>query len=93
VCEYVTSVSFLQAFLKRALAAYHSALVKRPILTKSVTSAIIGAFGDLLAAWKMGGKRNLRRTLSFFIYCGITGPLYHWWYGFLERRVKLTGPK
>jgi hypothetical protein len=71
------------------LALYHDCLVQRPITTKALTSAIISALGDLLATWKGGSPRNLRRTLAFFIYGGaVTGPVCHYWYGFLEQRLK-----
>ncbi len=63
--------------------------MQRPIATKALTSAIISALGDLLATWKGGSPRNLRRTLAFFIYGGaVTGPVCHFWYGFLEEKLK-----
>lgn len=79
---------------KRLLHAYHTSLTERPLATKAATSAIIAALGDTLASWK-SGKRNLRRTLAFFLFGGcITAPILHWWYGVLERvsaRLKLQG--
>jgi hypothetical protein len=81
--------------LKRVLALYHDCLVQRPITTKALTSAIISALGDLLATWKGGSPRNLRRTLAFFVFGGaVTGPVCHYWYGFLEAKLKrLQGAK
>lgn len=74
---------------KRLLALYHDCLVQRPIATKAATSALISALGDLLATWKGGSPRNSRRTLAFFLFGGaVTGPVCHYWYGFLEARLK-----
>jgi hypothetical protein len=79
--------SLFQTQTKRLLAAYHSALVHRPLATKALTSAIISALGDILASFK--GRRNLRKTLSFFLFGGvIVGPLFHFWYAALERICK-----
>lgn len=71
------------------MALYDDALVRRPIATKALTSAVIAALGDLLATWKGGSPKNLRRTLAFFVFGGaVTGPACHFWYGFLEAKLK-----
>lgn len=87
---------FIQSDLKRLLGAYHHSLVTHPLATKAVTSALISALGDILASSGSGGRgRSGRRTLGFFLFGGlITGPVCHYWYGFLERHVKgLQGAK
>ena len=69
--------------------SYRTALEEKPLQTKAITSAIIAALGEIIATSTSGRKRNLRRTISFFIYGGaITGPVFHWWYGWLERKCK-----
>ncbi|KAM3574443.1 hypothetical protein VYU27_003641 [Nannochloropsis oceanica] len=80
----------LKGELKRLIGAYHNSLVSRPLATKAVTSALISALGDVLASSGRAGRgRNGKRTLGFLLFGGlITGPVCHYWYGFLERHVK-----
>ncbi|EWM30595.1 peroxisomal membrane protein 2 [Nannochloropsis gaditana] len=93
ICTFPAS---MKAELKRLLRAYHHCLVTRPVLTKALTSAVISALGDILASSGKGGRgRSGRRTLGFFLFGGlVTGPLCHYWYGLLEKKVRgLQGGK
>lgn len=74
---------------KALLKNYHAALNRNPLRTKMITSAIIATLGEIIATSLSKRKRDLRRTLAFLIYGGaITGPVFHWWYGWLERTCK-----
>lgn len=80
---------------KNAFASYNSCLASKPLLTKAITSAIIGILGDLIASYKKG--RSFKRTFVFALYGGVvTGPLFHWWYKTLDlvcNKYKMQGKK
>ena len=64
--------------------SYLSALANRPVLTKSITAAIITAIGDLLAQQIQFGKllslpRLLSFTLSGFVFVGPSVSLWYKW--------------
>ena len=74
---------------KMLLKSYHTSLTRKPLQTKIITSAIIATLGEIIATNRSQRKRDLRRTFAFLIYGGaITGPVFHWWYGWLERTCK-----
>ncbi|EQC41422.1 hypothetical protein, variant [Saprolegnia diclina VS20] len=68
---------------------YQAALQKRPLQTKAITSAAMGAFGEIVAhglKHKSLQGLSLQRILAFALYSGgITAPVMHAWYGFLEQ--------
>ncbi|KAI0120412.1 hypothetical protein BJ170DRAFT_710003 [Xylariales sp. AK1849] len=73
---------------------YQRKLAARPLLTSSVTTAILFATGDITAQQlveKKGlEKHELARTGRMFLYGGfIFGPAATTWFGFLQRRVVL----
>ncbi|PHH67067.1 hypothetical protein CDD81_4462 [Ophiocordyceps australis] len=77
---------------------YNARLAARPMLTQSVTTAILFATGDITAQQlveKRGAaKHDLVRTGRMALYGGcIFGPVATTWFGFLARRVRLPNPK
>ncbi|XP_041079062.1 peroxisomal membrane protein 2-like [Polyodon spathula] len=84
------------AFNQRLLQQYLLLLKKYPILTKSVTSGILSALGNLLSQGlqRRGKGSNLREGLEwggparFAVYglC-VTGPVSHYFYQYLELLV------
>jgi len=67
---------------------YLNSLATRPILTKSVTSACLSAFSDLLSQRLSGTPRNQLIYKSawkqFFIGLCVRGPVFHHWLMTLE---------
>ena len=64
---------------------YSNKLDTHPVLTKSITSAIIAAAGDAgcqKVSSQKGEPFDLKRCARFFILGGaLVGPAVHWWYG------------
>ncbi|KAL3446739.1 hypothetical protein BJX65DRAFT_278476 [Aspergillus insuetus] len=77
---------------------YQTKLAKQPILTASVTSAVLFGSGDVLAqqavdrrGWE---KHDMARTGRMFFYGGaVFGPAATTWFGILQRHVVLKNPK
>lgn len=73
---------------------YQARLAARPLLTQSVTTAVLFATGDITAQ-QLVEKRGLEkhdfvRTGRMFAYGGIIfGPAATTWFGILQRRVQL----
>lgn len=73
---------------------YNSKLAARPLLTQSVTTAVLFATGDITAQQlveKRGVKgHDFSRTGRMVLYGGcVFGPVATKWFGFLARRVTL----
>lgn len=77
---------------------YLRLLSKRPLLTKAITSSVLGMIGDALAQWIARSRQvdsdidphahNWRRTFAIsLLSLVLTGPALHVWYGVLNRRV------
>ncbi|KAF0683779.1 Aste57867_24163 [Aphanomyces stellatus] len=70
-------------------AKYQDELREKPLQTKAATSAAMGVCGEVLAHTlkkKPIYTVSFRRMLAFGLYGGVvTGPIMHYWYGFLER--------
>ncbi|XP_059405236.1 peroxisomal membrane protein 2-like [Carassius carassius] len=90
-------------FLTRALQQYLSLLKKYPILTKSVTSGILSALGNLLSQaleYRKSNKENSPKKkinvlgpLQFAVFgLFITGPVSHYFYHLLEVLFPNTVP-
>ncbi|XP_047323263.1 protein SYM1 [Impatiens glandulifera] len=78
--------SFLQWYL--------SLLEKHPILTKSITSAILTLIGDITCQIFIDQvpSLDLKRTFVFTILgLVLVGPTLHIWYMYLNRLVSVTG--
>ncbi|ODM18235.1 Protein sym1 [Aspergillus cristatus] len=77
---------------------YQSKLAKQPILTASVTSAILFGGGDVLAQQLVDRrgleKHDIARTGRMALYGGaIFGPAATTWFGFLQHHVVLKNSK
>ncbi|KAI4813358.1 putative integral membrane protein, Mpv17/PMP22 family [Aureobasidium sp. EXF-8845] len=75
---------------------YGVKLAQRPMLTQSVTTAVLFATGDTMAQQgveQVGLKNHdLARSARMALYGGaIFGPLATTWFGFLQRRVRIPG--
>ncbi|XP_067263776.1 peroxisomal membrane protein 2 [Chanodichthys erythropterus] len=91
------------SFLARALQQYLSLLKKYPIITKSITSGILSALGNLLSQAleyrKNRGENSPKKKINvlgpvhFAIYgLFITGPVSHYFYHLLEVLLPTTVP-
>ncbi|KAK2911088.1 hypothetical protein Q8A67_003221 [Cirrhinus molitorella] len=91
------------SFLTRALQQYLSLLKKYPILTKSVTSGLLSALGNLLSQaleYRKNNKENSPKKkinvlgpVHFAIFgLFITGPVSHYFYHLLEVLLPTTIP-
>ncbi|PHH86864.1 hypothetical protein CDD83_9646 [Cordyceps sp. RAO-2017] len=74
---------------------YNAKLAARPLLTQSVTTAVLFATGDITAQQlveKRGvQKHDLTRTGRMALYGGcVFGPVATTWFGFLARRISLS---
>mmetsp|Transcript_8102 Transcript_8102/g.15033 ORF Transcript_8102/g.15033 Transcript_8102/m.15033 type:complete len:244 (+) Transcript_8102:121-852(+) len=73
---------------------YLGQLEARPVVTKSITSAIIGGFGDILCQKAVEKRENIdfQRNAKFtFLGLVMVGPILHNWFGFLNKYVTLPG--
>ncbi|KAJ5340050.1 Mpv17/PMP22 [Penicillium brevicompactum] len=73
---------------------YQSKLAKRPILTASITSAVLFGSGDALAQQAVDrrglAKHDFARTGRMALYGGaVFGPVATKWFGILQRHVVL----
>ncbi|PKS12732.1 hypothetical protein jhhlp_000940 [Lomentospora prolificans] len=70
---------------------YQSVLARRPVLTQSVTTAILNTIGDITAQQvveKRGKDHDWKRTARMTLYGGVVfGPCAAMWYRFLTHRV------
>ncbi|EMC94402.1 hypothetical protein BAUCODRAFT_124035 [Baudoinia panamericana UAMH 10762] len=79
-----------------ALRWYQARLASRPLLTQSITTAVLFATGDTMAQQgvERRGFRNqdLNRTARMAFYGGcIFGPAATTWFGLLQSRVRFPG--
>ncbi|KAL4892862.1 hypothetical protein BDV59DRAFT_178821 [Aspergillus ambiguus] len=77
---------------------YQTRLAKQPILTASVTSAVLFGSGDVLAQQAVDRrgfqKHDMARTGRMALYGGaIFGPAATTWFAFLQRRIVLKSTK
>ncbi|KAG2471168.1 peroxisomal membrane protein 2 [Polypterus senegalus] len=88
-------------FHRRLLQQYLALLKRYPVLTKSVTSGILSALGNLLSQVleKRGGTHDSEKPLNWlgptrFAIYGLffTGPISHYFYQCLELLVPSTTP-
>ncbi|KAF2177652.1 hypothetical protein K469DRAFT_719575 [Zopfia rhizophila CBS 207.26] len=74
---------------------YQAKLKSAPLLTQSITTAVLFATGDVMAQQgveKVGlEKHDFSRTGRMAAYGGaVFGPAATTWYGFLQRRINLS---
>ncbi|KAF8096505.1 hypothetical protein N665_0307s0034 [Sinapis alba] len=73
---------------------YLALLSDYPVLTKSVTSALLTLIGDLICQLTINKTSSLdkKRTLTFTILgLGLVGPALHFWYLYLSKVVTASG--
>lgn len=91
-------VHTVSSSLTGCLEAYTTALKESPLLTKALTSCVIGLLGELIGTYIQERKKNpseckplierIKRLAVFGVYgLAFTGPFFHWWYGYLEKTV------
>lgn len=73
---------------------YQSKLASRPLLTQSITTAVLFATGDTMAQQLVERKgfanHELGRTGRMALYGGaVFGPAATTWFGFLQRKVRI----
>jgi hypothetical protein len=79
--------------LINALRWYDQKLFTAPYLTQMVTNGPLWASGDLAAQWLENKNRKKKKPIdwvrvarfSAYGFC-VAGPLFAWWYGYIERR-------
>uniref|UniRef100_A0A803LZV1 Uncharacterized protein n=2 Tax=Chenopodium quinoa TaxID=63459 RepID=A0A803LZV1_CHEQI len=73
---------------------YMDLLVKSPVLTKAVTSALLNFVGDLICQLAIDKvpTPDYKRTFMFtFLGLVLVGPTLHYWYLYLSKLVTLPG--
>ncbi|XP_057545069.1 protein sym-1-like [Amaranthus tricolor] len=73
---------------------YMDLLVKSPVLTKSVTSALLNLIGDVICQLVIDKVPSLdyKRTCTFtFLGLALVGPTLHYWYLYLSKLVTMPG--
>lgn len=81
------------SFVTNPFKAYGDLLCEHPVVTKAVTSAAICGSADLVcqSAIEKGEQIDYGRVGRFtLIGATLTGPLLHYWYAFLARRIPGT---
>ncbi|XP_021745725.1 protein sym-1-like isoform X2 [Chenopodium quinoa] len=76
------------------LSWYMDLLLKSPVLTKAVTSALLNFVGDLicqLAIDKVPTPDYKRTSMFTFLGLVLVGPTLHYWYLYLSKLVTLPG--
>ncbi|KAK9725933.1 hypothetical protein RND81_05G178500 [Saponaria officinalis] len=76
------------------LSWYMDLLVKFPVLTKAVTSALLTLVGDLICQLVIDKVPTLdyKRTFTFtFLGLALVGPTLHYWYLYLSKLVTMPG--
>ena len=82
--------------LGRLFVRYSKLLQRRPLLTKAVTGGALNAVGDSISQAVIERRYRTRidsRRIAVFTLTGaaLVSPLLHWWFGTLERMVRLSG--
>nr|POE77782.1 protein sym-1 [Quercus suber] len=82
--------------LRAMMLRYQAKAASRPILTGSVTSAVLFATGDTMAQQLVERKginnQDWGRAGRMALYGGaVFGPAATMWFGFLQRRVRIPG--
>jgi hypothetical protein len=79
--------------LRFCLKFYDQQLYARPYLTQMVANVPLWTTGDLSAQWLENTKRkqkkpiDWRRTANYAAYgFFVAGPLFAWWYSYIETR-------
>eukprot|EP00937_MAST-01D_sp_MAST-1D-sp2_P003945 g3945.t1 len=71
---------------------YLKLLETHPIMTKAVTSGVIGGIGDYCCQKWFDGRVDAKRLATFtFLGAALVGPTLHVWYGVLGRLLPRPG--
>lgn len=81
------------SWLRRGLKWYDYKLEKAPYITQMITNGPLWTIGDLLGQWTENLNRKKKRPIDwprafrsgvygFFV----AGPLFAWWYSYIEHR-------
>jgi len=87
-----------QSAVSKALAEYVRLLQERPVLTKSVTNAVISGFGNIMSQFlapdvSTGGRINWRSVFAYSSFgLLVNGPLIHHFYAYLEKAMPKNAP-
>eukprot|EP01127_Copromyxa_protea_P020634 TRINITY_DN6920_c0_g1_i2.p1 TRINITY_DN6920_c0_g1~~TRINITY_DN6920_c0_g1_i2.p1 ORF type:complete len:189 (-),score=25.54 TRINITY_DN6920_c0_g1_i2:85-651(-) len=77
--------------MQRLLQNYIATLESHPIPVKSVTSGTLMGLGDLISQILYGKKEEkiqwMRTAQMVFFGVAASGPIYHYWYKFMERMI------
>ncbi len=91
-----------KSFVNSTWTHYTEALEKKPILTKSITAGVLSFIADVICQKGFGSTPNegnkegtkVTKVLDFprigkftFLGVALVGPLLHFWYGGLARRI------
>lgn len=87
--------------LRNWLRWYDQKLFVAPYATQMVTNGPLWGIGDLSAQWMENTRRRQKKPIdwirvarfSAYGFC-VAGPLFAWWYGYIEQRfvhLKLKG--
>jgi hypothetical protein len=84
VIDKVIENSNSKNIFAKALKAYSNQLIKRPYITKIISSAIVGGTGDLLIQLFSKGSVDFRRWIVFTTVAGFyIAPSIHVWFNWL----------
>lgn len=84
--------------IRSGVQVYDRCVQKRPILVKSLTSAVLMGVGDSISQF-IEQRDEEEIQIDFFRVGRMTiigstfGPLLHFWYGWLDKTIKFTGSK
>ncbi|XP_076049032.1 peroxisomal membrane protein 2-like [Oratosquilla oratoria] len=82
------------SILGTGLQSYNQCIQKRPVLTKSCTSAVTGIVGDVLSQLISGKSFALNSTINYALYgFFFTGPITHNFYKLLELLFPASLPR
>ena len=77
------------------LSAYSRALNAHPLITKCLTSVVLGCSGDIAAQRIMSKDEHFKadwgRVFRMGFVCMCYGGINHYWYNFLQQSIKLEG--
>jgi protein Mpv17 len=92
--EAVKALEGPAKILSGVVKAYNTALTRHPVATKAMTSLIGFAIGDRLAQSFGGAPFDVYRCVRLSLYGAlIDGPVGHYFYQFLDTKIKPDDPK
>jgi len=77
-----------KSFLKALKSWYMNQLQSNPILTKAITSMVIGALGNVICQYMTKKPFNITDFIRFIVVNFSVSPIFHYWYAFLGENVQ-----